>query len=48
MHSKGCQNASNRLGIASMVTPTVKDVLGRDPRNVEQFANDFATALKDG
>ena len=36
------------LGIASMVTPTVKDVLGRDPRTIEQFASDFATALKGG
>ena len=34
------------LGIASMVTPTVKDVLGREPRNIEQFASDFATVLK--
>lgn len=34
------------LGIADKVTPTVKDVLGREPRSIEQFAKDFAAALK--
>jgi len=36
------------LGIASMVTPAVKDVLGREPRNIDQFAKDFAAALERG
>ena len=34
------------LGIASMVTPAVRDVLGREPRNIDQFAKDFALELK--
>ena len=34
------------LGIASAVTPAVKDVLGREPRSIDQFAKDFAPALK--
>ncbi len=34
------------MGIASMVTPAVKDVLGREPRTIDQFASDFAAALK--
>ena len=36
------------MGIAAMVTPAVKDVLGREPRSIDQFAKDFATALKGG
>ena len=34
------------LGIAAMVTPAVKDVLGREPRDIDQFAKDFALELK--
>ncbi len=34
------------MGIAAMVTPAVKDVLGREPRTIDQFAKDFAAALK--
>ena len=34
------------LGIANKVTPAVKDVLGREPRSIDQFAKDFAPALK--
>lgn len=34
------------MGIAAMVTPAVKDVLGREPRSIDQFAKDFSTALK--
>ena len=36
------------LGIASAVTPAVKDVLGREPRTIDQFAKDFAAALERG
>ena len=36
------------MGMAAMVTPGVKDVLGREPRNIDQFASDFAAALKGG
>ena len=36
------------LGIAATLTPTVKDLLGRPPRNIDQFASDFAAALKGG
>ena len=34
------------MGMAAMVTPGVKDVLGREPRSIDQFAKDFAAALK--
>ena len=36
------------MGIAAMVTPAVKDVLGREPRSIDQFASDFAGVLKGG
>ena len=36
------------MGIAAMVTPAVKDVLGREPRSIDQFAKDFSAALKGG
>ncbi len=36
------------LGIASAVTPAVKDVLGREPRTIDQFAKDFAAAFERG
>ena len=36
------------MGIAAMVTPAVKDVLGREPRSIDQFAKDFAAVLKGG
>ena len=36
------------MGIAAMVTPAVKDVLGREPRSIDQFAKDFATAFNGG
>ena len=34
------------LGIASAVTSAVKDVLGKEPRSIDQFAKDFGLALK--
>ncbi len=36
------------MGIAAMVTPAVKDVLGREPRSIDQFAKDFAAVHKGG
>ena len=36
------------LGIASMVTPAVKEVLGREPASIDQFAKDFAAEFEKG
>ena len=36
------------LGIASMVTPAVKEVLGREPGSIDQFAKDFAAEFEKG
>ncbi len=34
------------MGKADMVTPAVKDILGREPHNIDQFATDYSQAFR--
>ena len=34
------------MGKADMVTPAVKDILGREPHNIDQFATEYSQAFR--